>query len=250
MAFSLMMVSCTPNSGISSNVPINSKSLNANYSGQQIFEGLFFFQNDLPSQVSQLREIADKVNEARAQNPEADQYMQELAAMTTDYINANYPHFFEDMKATMYSGDYYRIDQVMKQSSKLIEQAILTSEEYGPIYAIGKKVGEDPELVAEIQALDLTNEKDVKKLELLLANVDGIQDVDPKAVGVVAVVAGFYLLAAAVNTVVAAYYVIAAAAVVTKLALWDVFRADTSEGSELSDEFLVAELGALFSKEN
>jgi SdpC family antimicrobial peptide len=250
MAVSLLVASCTQNAGITSEAAINAKSLNLKYSGQEIFEGLFFFQNDLALQVSQLKEVATKMEETRIQNPETATYISGLAASTSEYINSNYPTFFEDFKAAMYSGDYYRIDQAIKQAGRLIEQAILTSEEYSSLYALGKEIGKDPELIAEIQSLDMTDKEDAEKLEALLANVKGFDEVDSKAVGVAAVVAAVYLVAGAVNTVVAAYYLIAAAAVVTKLALWDVFKLGSPEDSELADEMLVAEIGSLFTGEN
>jgi SdpC family antimicrobial peptide len=240
MILSMLAVSCSQYTGVSSPMAAT-----ARYSGEQIFQGLFFFQNEIADQVTQLKEVSAKINQARANDPEVDKYLNGLAAMTTDYINTNYPTFFADLQTTMYSGDYYRMEQAMKQSTQMIEQAILTSDEYSSIYAVGKKVGQDPKLMAEVQALDLTTAEGAKQLELLLANVEGIEQVDSKAVGLVAVVAGFYLLAAAVNTVVAAYYVIAAAAVVTKLAIWDVMEANRTDDG-LTDEQLVAELGDLF----
>lgn len=250
MAISLMVASCTQNAGITSGATVNAKALNLEYSGQEIFEGLFFFQNDLALQVSQLREVAVKIDEARAQNPETATYISGLASSTSAYINSNYPDFFGDFRAAMYSGDYYRIDQAIKQAGRLVEQAILTSDEYSSLYALGQEIGKDPDLIAQIQSLDLTNEGDAKKLEALLANVKGFDEIDSKAVGVAAIVAAVYLVAGAVNTVVAAYYLIAAAAVITKLALWDVFELGSPEDSELADEMLVAEIGSLFTGEN
>ena len=73
MCFSLLFVSCSPVAGPASN------NLNAKYSGEEIFQGLFFFQNDIATSIPQLNQVATKINDARAQNAEADLYLNNLA---------------------------------------------------------------------------------------------------------------------------------------------------------------------------
>ncbi len=242
MCFSLLFVSCSPVAGPASN------NLNAKYSGEEIFQGLFFFQNDIATSIPQLNQVATKINDARAQNAEADLYLNNLAVETTDYINAQYPNFFAELQATMYGGDYYEIQEKITLSSKLIEQAILSSEDYAKIYAVGQEISKDADLVAEIQTLDMTKEEDQQRLEQLLAGVKGMETIETKAAFFAAVLAAVYLVAGAVNTVVAAYYVVAAAAVVTELAVWDVFEESNLQAGNLSDELLVVELSNYFSE--
>lgn len=244
MILNLLFVSCGPSATLDATP-------SAKYSGEEIFRGLFFFQNDIANNIPQLQQVALKINETRAENAEVDQYLQKVADLATDHIKAYYPTYFVELQNAMYSRDYYQIQEKLALSGKLIEQAVLTSEEYAGIYAVGQQIGQDSEMVAKIQALDLTQEADQRKLEKMLATLDDIEQVDSKAAFFAAVVAAVYLLAGAVNTVVAAYYVIAAAAVIVELAVigTDEIRNLSSGDIGLSDELLVAEISQFFSGE-
>lgn len=192
LGLNLLFVSCAPTAN-------DTASISAKYSGEEIFRGLFFCQHGIADNIPQLSVAAAEINMLRANNKEVDQYLSSLATTTIDYINSHYPNFFDELQMAMYNGDYYQIQEKLNLSGKIIEQAILSSEEFAAMHSIGKEIIENAELTAKIRALDLTQEADQKQLEKILATIDGIKEMNAKARGV----AIAFTTAVAVHTVVA-----------------------------------------------
>ncbi len=223
----------------------------ADYSGEDIFKGLFFFQNELSDDVSHVKEIKSEMNNLvlngdvkltaeRSNLTEKDinTSIKEMSDITISYISKNYPTFFDEFEQVMKSGNFYEMERVMDLSSQLIDQSLLSSEKYQVASIINKELGKDSELKEQILALDLTKKEDAKKLEILLNSVEGLGGkVHQKAAFFAAVLAVAYIAVGAVSFVVAAY------SVVTKAAYWDPTKVTTS----ISKEVVIADINKTLS---
>jgi len=193
--------------------------------------------------------VYNTINEIRLENEEVEIHLKEISDLTTSFINKKYPDFFSNLKVVMESDNYFEIEKIMNTSSKMIEQAIFSSDKFSGLYKISKKIREDESLMNEILELDMTTEKGIKQLTSLLSSLEEFDSIDNKGVCVVVLVALVYLAAAAVNTVLVAYYAVAAAAVVVTVAFW-IGNDKNSEVNygKLSNELLIADLGEFFKK--
>lgn len=213
------------------------------YSGEDIFSGLFFFQNDIPANISSLKQVKAEIDEMKGANAEFTASLTELSEISVAYINQKYPGFFSELQRVMYSGNLYEIEAYLNKSVKMIEQSVLSSEKYSAAFIVGNKIENDETLKDQILSLDLTNEEDVARFKKIVADVETVEDVE--LAWVWAVAAAVYMVAAAVSMVVAAY------SVVTKAAYWDVFeiaaeQALFAEESSISKEVTIAEIGDFF----
>jgi hypothetical protein len=223
----------------------------ADYSGEDIFKGLFFFQNELSNDVSHVKEIKSEMNDlvlngdvkltaekSNLTEKDINTSIKEMSDITISYISKNYPTFFDEFEQVMKSGNFYEMERVMDLSSQLIDQSLLSSEKYQAASIINKEMGKDPELKEQILALDLTKKEDTKKLEILLNSVEGLKgEVHQKAAAFVTVLAVAYVAVGAVSFVVAAY------SVVTKAAYWD----PTTVASPYSSKVAIANISRALS---
>lgn len=213
------------------------------YNGEDIFSGLFFFQNDIPANISSLKPVKAEIDELKDVNVEFTNSLAELSEISVTYINQKYPGFFSELQRVMYGGNLYEIESYLNKSVKMIEQAVLSSEKYSGAFIVGSKIENDETLKDQILSLDLANEEDVARFKQIVADVETVEDVE--LAWVWAVVAAVYMVAGAVSMVVAAY------SVVTKAAYWDVLsspaeKALFAEESSISKEVTVAEIGNFF----
>lgn len=172
------------------------------HSGEEIFKGLFFFQNDIAQQIPTIKGVWDELGDLKSNN-EVISSLKEMSEISVNFINKNYPHFFNKMQTTMYSGNLFEIEKLLNTSGEIIEQAALTSEKFTKAYRVGKQIGNDQELINKILKLDLNNPKDVAKFKNILSSQNNVADINFSPVWAVAL--AVYIVVGAVSFVVAAY---------------------------------------------
>jgi len=156
LSLNILFISCEK---YDDNVNTDSN-LTTDYSGEEIFSGLFFFQNDIAENISGLKDV--KKNLSNHPNSEdVANTLGELSSISIHYIDTNYPNFFTDFEDVMKSGDLYKIEKKMNFAITLIEQSMLTSQKYSSISAISKVLDEDQVLKNEVSKLDLKSKKGI-----------------------------------------------------------------------------------------
>lgn len=213
------------------------------YGGEEIFRGLFFFQNEIPDGIPQLANIKEMIYN-NPQSNEVDTLLTEIANISIQFANVNYPNFFEDLEAAIYSNNLYQISNAMDLSADIINQALLSSDEYSILFSLGEDFKNNETLRNQIAKLDLTKEEDQQKLIDIIEdhtgeNISNLALAIPIFVLVVAV-AIFYVGVAAVSIAVAAY------SVVTKAAYWEWDEVFKSHTQDIGEEMLIAEIGRYF----
>ncbi|CAA0234592.1 hypothetical protein [Tenacibaculum maritimum] len=235
MSFLILFASCNQYDDSITNDEQISK-----HSGEEIFNGLFFFQNDIASNIPKLKGISSELKDLKS-NDEVVESLKEMSKISTDFINENYPNFFSDLKRTMYSGNLFEIKKSLNTSAKIIEQAALKSDKFSKAFVIGKQIENNEELKSEILKLDLNNPKDVAKFKNIATSNKSVEDVNFSPIWAVAL--AVYIVVGAVSFVVAAY------SVVTKAAYWDPTSLEESLDEEtIGREVVIAEIGDYFEK--
>ena len=118
----------------------------AKFSGEDLFKGLFFFQNDISKNISYLNNVKLEIEKLKNERNKISTSLKELSDISINYINEKYPDFFDELQQTMYSGNLYDIEKGLNKSVKLIEQAILSSNKFSKSFIVGQKIYNKPEL--------------------------------------------------------------------------------------------------------
>lgn len=92
-----------------------------NYSGEEIFKGLFFLQGELPDHIEALKAEYEKSQSAMAANKEVQEFQLEFSEEIIKSIHVLDPDFFKNFKAQMESKNYYAIQLAMANAAKMLK---------------------------------------------------------------------------------------------------------------------------------
>lgn len=234
--------------------PSSVSSKYADYSGVDILNGLFFFQNQLSDDISYLRDIRSDISDLVQDDnlnlsPDGngalteenfDMHMSKMSDITVSYISEKYPDFFVEFEQVMKSGNFYAMEKSLNLATQLIDQSLLSSEKYRHASVINRTLDKNPGLKDEILSLDLFDSEDRKKFELLLNSSDEIDISSSVNSGIVVAVA------VAVVAVVAVAVAAVVATVVTKVTVWDKknkgFKGEKTSEGLMDKEIYIAEI--------
>ncbi len=248
MAITMLLFSCSQYEDINGNEEKSNlyARTGKNYTGEEIFRGLFFFQNDIADGIPHLKNIKQALDEVG----ETKLSMEELSNISVNYIKNNYPNFFNDLKKKLESGNLYEISDILDFSGKLIEQSALTSEKYQSAFLFGIDIKTNENLRNQINSLDLSTQAGVDELNQIITDyLDGLGYQTNSLIWAFA--AAVYFVVGAVSIAVAAY------SVYYKVAYWgprvkstgiskNLFKAGNNTIS-VEREIFISELGNYFS---
>lgn len=211
--------------------------------GEEIFKGLFFLQNDIADNVESLNNIKTQI-ENSANSKQALQNLKDLSEESSKFIKEKYPHFFDKLEEAMYSGNLYKIDNYLKESVILVEQAGLASDKYSGLFTFSSAIKNNDKLKKQILGLNLSSPKDAQMLKDIL-NDYAIKENIVQLCAVAGAFCVFYAIAAAVSIAVAAY------SLITKMAYWDPTESigsmnNIEPSKQLSKDLLVSQLNSYF----
>ncbi len=214
-----------------------------NYSGEEIFRGIFFSQGELPNQIEALKAEHDKSVNIASTNKNVKDFQLDFSNEIIKAINNLDPTFFSQFKKQMESKNYYAIQLAMANATKMIKAGGYNSKYSGYFKLTDKLESKKADFsTKDFQDLDISTPDGIAKYKSLIKdkydiNVD---DDDYKvACSVGAVVCVVYLVAGAVNTVVAAYYVVAGAVVYAKVEFWGGTTNEAAIGNVLIEELAI-----------
>ncbi|MBP2834093.1 hypothetical protein J8281_17990 [Aquimarina sp. U1-2] len=222
MSLMVLFVSCYQDD-YSENTEIGLQSEYMKYSGQELFAGLFFYQNKIADDVKPLRDgkimiekFIEKLNFDQAKDTHTkiksvEESMSEMASFTTDFILKEDPGFFEKFEKVFKSGNLYAMNRMMHRSAKLINQSLSLSPNFKRATAIGRAIEEDEDLKNKLSTLDISKTEDRNQLNQIFDNVSKNLKIeehdDPQALVFAGAVAIAYAIAGAVSIAVAVYSV-------------------------------------------
>lgn len=233
MAILVMFVSCEQYDNIENHI---------DYTGEEIFKGIFFLQNEIADNISFLKDTKKEIENA-SKSADIIQKLDEISVYTISYINIKYPRFFNDFEKTIKSGNLYQIENEINKSSNIIEQSMLASSEYSKYYALSKSLEQNPNLLDKIRSLDLTDKEGIKELELIKqkSNITLLEEETDESLIVAAALALFYVAVIAVSIAAVLY------SVVVKAAHWGRGELRGPDKS-IQREVIISDIGDLFIK--
>ncbi|MDC8101449.1 hypothetical protein [Chryseobacterium rhizosphaerae] len=235
LLLSFIYVNANKNTIISEQVKTKQKS------GEEIFKGLFFLQNDVAENVESLKNIKTQI-ENSGNSKQSLQNLKELSEESTKFIKEKYPNFFDKLQEAMYSGNLYEIEKYLKESVMLVEQSGLASDRYSGLFTFSNAIKNNETLKNQILSLDLNNSKDLQTLKDVL-NDYAVKENIAQLCSLAGAICVFYAVAAAVSIAVAAY------SVITKAAYWDPLSESLGSiqpSKQLSKDILVNQLDSYF----
>ena len=226
MSFVILFASCSQyddSSEIKSTI-INDENL----SGEDIFKGLFFFQNEsFNNNISYLNEI----NSTYISNSkETLENLKKISDISINYIKETNPHFFDELKSSIYSKNLYDIETIMGKSAVLVEESLLNSKEYSKIMLSSSLLKHNKSTMKKLNNLDPENEFDMVEIQKIADDYLADNNQESALVGI------FYALGAVVSIGAVIY------SVVNWVAYWDAFsktEAIQDDNSLTKDEMMV-----------
>jgi len=176
--------------------------VNKNFSGEELFNGIFFGQGEVASIIPEINNQAKMID---VLNPEDLSRVQQIRLSLTNKLKEQNPNFFTDFKNAMQSGQHLKIEKMLKQTSEMLIQGILDLSNVKTsltpdrlISQIGKTINLD-EIKANKGKFDQDKlSEQLNKMQLFDSNSGRAQKADCVAVVVVLVLA---VVAAAVAIV-------------------------------------------------
>lgn len=194
---------------------------NTDYSGEEIFKGVFFFQGEIPKNIDAFQDILINMNN-RQDSKEIEKELNSLADEIITYINDNDPVYFDKLKEVIKSNDYFSVQEYMNYTGVLIEQAIILNEKYGGQYLGYKQLFESEKFANELENIDFTNPESEQAYKNLLKKY-GVTPPDSTNAEECTVAAGVcvaYAVAVAASIAVAAASAAGYVQVVVKTKYW------------------------------
>lgn len=218
-----------------------------NYSGEEIFRGIFFSEGDLPNQIDALKSDHEKSEVSMATNKNLKEFKLDFSNEIVKSIKVLDPMFFSQFKKQMESKNYYGIQLAMANATKMIKAGGYNSKYSGYFKLSDKLESKKADLTSiEFKNIDVNTPEGITKYKSLIKekyeiNVD---DEDYKIACTPGVVV-CYALAAVVSIAAVVYsgVVVAAYAVYSKVEFWGGAQNQNAIGNVLIEE-LARKLGS------
>jgi SdpC family antimicrobial peptide len=223
-----------------------------NYSGEELFQALFFSSGEAAQHIQTIQSSVEKLNTALKANPEVKKFTTDFSAEIIQRINELDPTYFTRFKEQLASDNFYTMELALANGSKMIKAAGYRSS-YAGMFRLMDDLNEKNVdfSAAQLEDLDYTKEEDVQKLKDFLSQQYSIDlnSEDYKVACVpVAAVCVVYAIAAVVSISAAAYTALAvvnAAAWITVYAWIELWGGDSMMETVGQNDVLIQELSVL-----
>ncbi|MDJ1473277.1 hypothetical protein QNI19_32795 [Cytophagaceae bacterium DM2B3-1] len=149
----------------------NAEEISRDYSGEELFKGIFFLQGDSASQLESLQPQLAKRKAMYATYPEMQKAYAEFSDEIISQIKKIEPSYFKQFKAQIQTKNLYKIQLALTNGAKMIKLGGLASEKYNGIFRLADQLDEKKvDLSTEdFKSLNTTKEEDMKKFKALLS---------------------------------------------------------------------------------
>lgn len=219
------------------------------YSGEELFRGIFFLQGDVADHLETLKLNTNSIRKTLKQNPNAEKEHMAFVDEIVNQVKNIDPGYFDQFKSQMQSQNFYGIELALTNGMKMIKVAGHRSS-YASIFQLADKINEKKVDFSskEFKELDLSKDEDKAKFKSILKDTYAIDmdDEDYKVACVPAFafcvgLAVFVTVAVAIHNTVALYVFYAGGFAVTEF-----WSGDASvKGIGLKDA-LVSEIASVF----
>lgn len=235
------------------NNDVDQKPDKLNYSGEEIFRGIFFSQGKLPTQIEALKPEHEKSEIAMATNKNVKEFKIDFSNEIVKSIKLLDPTFFTQFKKQMESKNYYAIQLALTNGTKMIKAAGYKSKYSGFFKLSDDLESKKADLTSkEFKDININTPEGLAKYKSLIKDKYDINIDDdnykiacsPAAVVCVYFAAAAYsIVAVATSYVAGAYTAVAVAVVYYKVEYWGGGTNENVIGNVLIEE-LAMKLGS------
>jgi hypothetical protein len=205
-------ISETQNSLKSEDLNLHARQNAPSYTGEQIFEGIFFISGDFKNEIDCYKNTDPYYNFSPADKAG----LQNFQASIINNMKVDNPSVFTNLKTEIESGVASRIDAALDATAKILFKSMSRTKEYSEYVKLKANetfISKNSNSFNDVQ----TNDVLIDNADLLCAN--GL--CEPQQAGAaIAVVVAVYFVAAVHNTAAVTVNVVAAAAVAAAVSLW------------------------------
>ncbi|MBK7885300.1 MAG: hypothetical protein IPJ81_17090 [Chitinophagaceae bacterium] len=217
------------------------------YTGEELFRGIFFFQGDIPSQLSSFAPIKESFDKLDAvKKIEYDNFINKMV----DKVKVLNPNYFGELSKAVDSKDNYAIDESLKIGAKLVEIVLSEMDEYKAYLNIPSNAFAS----IDFSKYNISRKEDLDALSSEMSKVikrfSNIRD-EHNVVGVAVCVVVAAVVAVAVWDAVAVYnygaVAVYYAAVYAKVRFWgsNILAAPNYDKENLNRELIVRDIAKL-----
>lgn len=128
------------------------------FTGEEIFKGIFFQEGNF---VDRVQSLSDINKNAMVLSSEMEKDKQLLINDIISNIKNTNPYFFENFKKEIESADYVKIENAINNGAEELLKGLLKSEKYGSFIREALILTEK----IDFSTFDLNNENDLKKVQ-------------------------------------------------------------------------------------
>jgi SdpC family antimicrobial peptide len=144
-----------------------------NWSGQQLFKGLFLMDGPVADRIHTYTTLQQKYR--FDQQPELKQKLARMGDQFVMAIDKGYPVFFADFQRAIQSGDHLQVEAAMTQGNKMLQYAIQQDPQLNPMDSKGMEIASKLDVA---QVTDAQGHLDEAKLDAIAdkyrsAGIDG-----------------------------------------------------------------------------
>ena len=94
-----------------------------NFSGEEVFRGIFFYQGDIVENFPSIQKNRETIQTTFNTNLEAEQVYQEFTDQIIEKIKVIDPNYFEEFKTKISTKNLYQIEEILESAKYIIKDA-------------------------------------------------------------------------------------------------------------------------------
>jgi SdpC family antimicrobial peptide len=140
-----------------------------NYSGEDLFQAIFFSYGDAAQYIQTIQLSVEKLNKSLKTNPEIKQFSDDFRNEIVRNINELDPTYFTRFKEQLASDNFYSMELALNNGVKMIKASGYRSSYAGMFRLMDDLNEKSVDLnVTALEDLDYTKEEDIEKLKNFL----------------------------------------------------------------------------------
>lgn len=203
LSFAFLLVSCKKDS-IESIKSCNSNVENVkNYSGEDLFKGIFLLQGDAAHKIPLL---ADKVNSIKKNykiSPDAEKIQMEFSNRILFCIKKSDNNFFIEFKEQIESGNYFKIREALSNGGAIMFKTAMEDDSLSKIFNLGNQIIKNKEDLITVKNADINTKEGKEKINNIILKYNNTNKNNDRIffafAGVVSIAVVVYTAVAVIN---------------------------------------------------
>lgn len=133
----------------------------SNFTGREIFEGIFFYDGEISERIDFIREFKQQIIAGYATSNRNIEELDTLKNEVTNIIQTISPNYFTQLKSSIIEQDHYSLKNLLIEGHELYNQALLISPTFSEQFKMTNKALKN----INISDYDFTNTKEISRFQ-------------------------------------------------------------------------------------